>query len=147
MEIPPCTHHVIFRPEILKFHPYSIFNWVKMVGFVIYCVVDLCEHEISLSLFWFLYLFLSSMRNEMKNILFARNRWLAFSLSFLESSGEKKSFLGIGIWVRQYADLEIFLQTAILLDCIFSWENKQTTQQYFRIVSWQEFFSFAPSTP
>ena len=30
---------IIFRPEILKFHPYSILTWQTMVRFVIYCLL------------------------------------------------------------------------------------------------------------
>ena len=30
---------IIFRPEMLKFHPYSILNGETMVGFVIICVL------------------------------------------------------------------------------------------------------------
>jgi hypothetical protein len=30
---------MIFRPEMLKFHPYSILTRGTMVGFVIYCVL------------------------------------------------------------------------------------------------------------
>ena len=30
---------IIFRPEMLKFHPYSILTGETMVGFVIYCVL------------------------------------------------------------------------------------------------------------
>ena len=30
---------VIFWPEILKFHPYSILTWETMIGFAIYCVL------------------------------------------------------------------------------------------------------------
>jgi len=32
---------IIFGPEMLKFHPYSILTGVAMVGFVIYCVLNL----------------------------------------------------------------------------------------------------------
>ena len=31
---------VIFRPDMLKFHPYSILTRDTMVGFVIYCVLS-----------------------------------------------------------------------------------------------------------
>ena len=31
---------IIFRPEMLKFHPYSILTGETMVGFVIYCVLS-----------------------------------------------------------------------------------------------------------
>ena len=31
---------IIFRPEMLKFHPYSILTGELMVGFVIYCVLS-----------------------------------------------------------------------------------------------------------
>ena len=30
---------IIFRPEMLKFHPYSILTGDTMVGFVIFCVL------------------------------------------------------------------------------------------------------------
>ena len=30
---------IIFRPEIIKFHPYSILTGDTMVGFVIFCVL------------------------------------------------------------------------------------------------------------
>ena len=30
---------IIFRPEMLRFHPYSILTVETMVGFVIYCVL------------------------------------------------------------------------------------------------------------
>ena len=37
---------IIFRPEMLKIHPYSILTGEIMVGFVIYCV--LCKHLFNL---------------------------------------------------------------------------------------------------
>ena len=30
---------IIFRPEMLKFHPYSILTGDTMVGFIIFCVL------------------------------------------------------------------------------------------------------------
>ena len=35
---------IIFRLEMLKFHQYSILTRETMVGFVIYCVLRLCEN-------------------------------------------------------------------------------------------------------
>ena len=39
---------IIFRPEILKFHPYSILTWETMVGFVIYCVLRYCPTNLGI---------------------------------------------------------------------------------------------------
>ena len=47
LEIPPCAHHfrllfiIIFRPEMLKFHPYSILTGDIRVEFVIYCMLKI----------------------------------------------------------------------------------------------------------
>ena len=37
---------IIFRPEMLKFHPYSILTRQTMVRFVIYCVYDVKWHTV-----------------------------------------------------------------------------------------------------
>ena len=34
---------IIFKPEMLKFHPYSILTGETMVGVVIYCVLIMFE--------------------------------------------------------------------------------------------------------
>ena len=38
-EFPRPLFIIIFRPEMLKFHSYSILNGDTMVGFLIYCVL------------------------------------------------------------------------------------------------------------
>ena len=39
---------IIFRPEMLKFHPYSILTGDTMFGFVIYCVLSNLEKDMSI---------------------------------------------------------------------------------------------------
>ena len=34
---------IIFRPEMLKFHPYTILTGERIVGFVIYCALQALE--------------------------------------------------------------------------------------------------------
>ena len=52
---------IIFRPEMLKFHPYSILRGDTMVGFVIFCVLnDFAMHYwfyLLLKIFTFVYVY------------------------------------------------------------------------------------------
>ena len=48
---------IIFRPEMLKFHPYSILTGDTMVGFVIFCVLRI---YIILLIFWITESFVSN---------------------------------------------------------------------------------------
>ena len=66
---------IIFRPEMLKFQPYSILTGETMVGFVIYCVLKLIFSSIYIFFLFYCHLFLHEplqKKHMQKNI--ARNK-------------------------------------------------------------------------
>ena len=48
---------IIFRPEMLKFHPYSILTGDTMVGFVILCVLNHLKSRLELSIVIHIFMF------------------------------------------------------------------------------------------
>ena len=56
---------IIFRPEMLKFHPYSILTGDTMVGFVIFCVLR-----------WQIYFSLQSQKLQDNNQIYWKDKYL-----------------------------------------------------------------------
>ena len=93
---------IIFRPEMLKFHPYSVLTRNIMVGFVIFCVLRL-----------FLVLF-STENKHLYNPLphnCLRNIWMV-PKTWRNATPESLSSLAMDLFMKSTTDLQRHLISA-----------------------------------